>query len=32
VASDANNTLTLENLKNLSAKDILFTNLPGCSS
>jgi len=29
VASDANNTLTLENLKNLSAKDILFTNLPG---
>jgi general secretion pathway protein D len=29
VASDTNNTLTLETLKNLSAKDILFTNLPG---
>jgi len=29
VASDANGTLTLETLKNLSAKDILFTNLPG---
>ncbi len=29
VAADANQTLTLETLKNLSAKDILFTNLPG---
>src|SRR5262252_8855118 len=29
VASDANQTLTLETLKNLSARDILFTNLPG---
>jgi general secretion pathway protein D len=29
IASDANQTLTLETLKNLSAKDILFTNLPG---
>src|SRR5215831_573918 len=29
VASDANQTLTLEALKNLSASSILFTNLPG---
>jgi general secretion pathway protein D len=29
VAADANQTLTLETLKNLSAKDILLTNLPG---
>jgi general secretion pathway protein D len=29
VASDANQTLTLDTLKNLSATDILFTNLPG---
>jgi general secretion pathway protein D len=29
VASDANQTLTLQMLKNLSASDILLTNLPG---
>jgi general secretion pathway protein D len=29
VAADANQTLTLQTLKNLSATDILFTNLPG---
>src|SRR5215831_10298604 len=29
IASDANQTLTLQMLKNLSASDILLTNLPG---